>query len=82
MLEVRAYEFTFAVHVDGTNSQEVLGMVDDAAGRAGFHSDRLWSDLEIQSVDAYQGREKELIMISAVRSNPRGRVGFLAVSAI
>merc|ERR1712146_731620 len=43
-----------------------------------FKSDTLWDELEIQSVDSYQSREKELILISAVRSNPNGKVGFLA----
>jgi hypothetical protein len=33
--------------------------------------------LEIDSVDGFQGREKEAVVISLVRSNPRGEIGFL-----
>ncbi|GBG66021.1 hypothetical protein CBR_g55000 [Chara braunii] len=34
--------------------------------------------VEISTVDGFQGREKEAIVISMVRSNPEGEVGFLS----
>ncbi len=39
--------------------------------------DLLRDDVEVSTVDGYQGREKEVIVISFVRSNRRGEIGFL-----
>jgi superfamily I DNA and/or RNA helicase len=34
--------------------------------------------VEVDTVDGFQGREKEAVIISLVRSNPEGEIGFLA----
>jgi superfamily I DNA and/or RNA helicase len=35
-------------------------------------------ELEIDTVDGFQGREKEAILLTMVRSNDRGEIGFLS----
>ncbi|MEI7844277.1 MAG: AAA domain-containing protein [Chloroflexota bacterium] len=37
----------------------------------------LQTDVEIDSVDGFQGREKEVVIVSLVRSNPENEIGFL-----
>ena len=38
---------------------------------------RLFEEVEIDTVDAFQGREKDVVIISFVRSNKYGNIGFL-----
>ncbi len=41
-------------------------------------ADEVGAGLEVSTVDAFQGREKEAVIVDLVRSNPDGELGFLA----
>lgn len=61
--------------------QDQIGVITPYAAQVAKLNEKLngtYSDIEIGSVDGFQGREKEAIIISMVRSNKRGEVGFLA----
>ena len=56
-----------------------IGVITPYAAQARLLREKLlMSDLEIDTVDGFQGREKEAIVISLVRSNERGEIGFLS----
>jgi regulator of nonsense transcripts 1 len=45
--------------------------------RNGSLQQKLYADIEVASVDAFQGREKDFIILSCVRSNEKQGIGFL-----
>jgi regulator of nonsense transcripts 1 len=45
--------------------------------RSGPLRTELYSDIEVASVDSFQGREKDFIILSCVRSNEQQGIGFL-----
>ena len=67
----------------GAAQPEDIGVITPYSAQVGVLRDLRAADdnlakLEISTVDGFQGREKEAIIISAVRSNEQGEVGFLS----
>jgi predicted DNA helicase len=60
-------------------ASEAIGVISPYAAQVRLLRSSLPNPaLEIDTVDGFQGREKEAIVISLVRSNERGEIGFLA----
>ena len=57
--------------IDETN----IGIISPYADQVKIISEK--TDIEVKTVDGFQGREKEIIIISTVRSNEFGQIGFL-----
>jgi superfamily I DNA and/or RNA helicase len=62
----------------GLAPQDIAVIAPYAAQVRLLRSELPIAGLEIDSVDGFQGREKEAVVISLVRSNPAGEIGFLA----
>ena len=66
---------------DGGLELTDIGIVTPYAGQVRAIRDMLPESLqgvEVRTVDGYQGREKDVIIFSCVRSNSDGNVGFLS----
>nr|MBP6472756.1 AAA family ATPase [Chloroflexota bacterium] len=57
---------------------ESIAVIAPYAAQVNLLREILPEQIEVGSVDGLQGREKEAVIISLVRSNPKGDVGFLA----
>ena len=80
-LIVRLVEELIAAGID----PEVIGVITPYSAQVNRLRSRFRADpsspnaqVEVNSVDGFQGREKEVILISLVRSNEQGDIGFLA----
>ena len=65
----------------GDLNQSDIGIITPYAGQVRAIRDALMErndSVEVNTIDGYQGREKEVIIFSCVRSNSDGNVGFLA----
>ena len=67
----------------GELRQDDIGIITPYAGQVRAIRDSVpnrYDGVEVRTVDGYQGREKEVILFSCVRSNNEGNVGFLSDS--
>ncbi len=66
--------------VDAGVDAEAIGVITFYQGQVKM-LDKIFQkhglSVEVNSVDGFQGREKEIIVLSTVRSNEKGKIGFL-----
>ncbi len=62
----------------GLDAQHIAVIAPYAAQVRWLRESYSGEELEIDTVDGFQGREKEAVLISLVRSNPNGEIGFLS----
>jgi len=63
--------------VEAGLSAEKIGVITPYKDHEDYLKSRI-KDVEIHTVDGFQGREKEVIVLSLVRSNPQEEIGFLS----
>ena len=81
-----ARQVSSALHA-GINAKDI-GVITPYSGQVGIirqqlrdlDDDAVWNDVKVSTVDSFQGSERDVIIISFVRSNPQGFSGFLTFS--
>ncbi len=80
--EARLIASSAALLLGAGLAEEQLGVISPYARQAELIADSLKSlgfpGVEVRTVDGFQGREKEVVFISFVRSNREGEIGFLS----
>jgi len=62
----------------GMRPADIAVIAPYAAQVRWLRANAVFDQLEIDTVDGFQGREKEAVVISLVRSNTTGEIGFLS----
>lgn len=62
----------------GVRPQDIAVIAPYAAQVRWLRDQSPWEELEIDTVDGFQGREKEVVVMGTVRSNGNHEIGFLA----
>jgi len=57
---------------------EDVAVISPYSAQVKLLREKIKHDIEVDSVDGFQGREKEVVLVSLVRSNREGEVGFLS----
>lgn len=58
-------------------NQSDIGVITPYSGQVNYLKSNIEGSMDISTVDAFQGSEKEVIIMSFVRSNDHGEIGFL-----
>lgn len=61
---------------DSLNPQNTV-VISPYSGQVALAKENLPAEIRISTVDSFQGQEKEIVIISLVRSNSDGQIGFL-----
>lgn len=69
-----AYTAPLSIGIISPYAQQVRYIKEQLEVEADLHA----MDIEVNSIDGFQGQEKDIILLSLVRSNENGEIGFLA----